>query len=116
MANRPEDCGVTEMAAHRIAQRYRGDDPSRLVDFLGDERQTRAFDEEVGMGELTEILIRAIEDSGLTRYEISKRSGVEEATLSRLVNRQRTNINLNTLEKLAEVLGITLAKKKRRRA
>lgn len=60
-------------------------------------------------------IIREIEASKLSRYEIAKRSGVSESTLSRLVNGQLAEIELTTAERLCEVLEITLGAKKRRK-
>jgi len=47
------------------------------------------------------------ESPGLSRYEIAKRSGVSEATLSRFVNGQQ-GLSTDTLDKLANVLGLEL--------
>jgi DNA-binding Xre family transcriptional regulator len=110
MANSAEDrsvSAVVEVAAHRIARRYRDEDPARLVDYLESKASP--------MGEFLDIIIRAIEESELSRYEIAKRSGVSQATLSRLVNRQIADLELKTVEALCEVLGITLSAKKRRK-
>ena len=60
---------------------------------------------------LSDQLRRIIADSGMSRYEISKRSGVPEATLSRFFNR-KTGLTTDTLDKLAPVLGIELVAKR----
>ena len=44
---------------------------------------------------------------GWTRYELSKRSGVGEATLSRLENTDR-DVTFRTAQLLAAALGVTL--------
>lgn len=54
-----------------------------------------------------EIVRRAITSSQLTRYQISKQTGVSQAALSRFVNGERS-ISLDTLEKLRDVLGLDL--------
>jgi transcriptional regulator with XRE-family HTH domain len=54
---------------------------------------------------LTDELKRAIRESGLSRYEISKRTGVNEAVLSRFMA-GKVNVNLATADALAESLGL----------
>jgi transcriptional regulator with XRE-family HTH domain len=53
------------------------------------------------------IVRRAINESGLSRYQISKQSGVPESVLSRFVSGKRS-ISLDTLEKLRAVLHLEL--------
>ena len=67
-----------------------------------------------------EALLKAIRESGLSRYEISKRTGIEQATLSLFV-RDRAGLTLGTIETLAGFLGLELrpghkAKAMKRRA
>ncbi|MBI1900489.1 MAG: helix-turn-helix transcriptional regulator [Planctomycetia bacterium] len=45
--------------------------------------------------------------SGLSRYEIWKRTGVDQATLSRFVNGERL-LSLDAVDKLAEALGLEI--------
>lgn len=54
---------------------------------------------------LADQLRAAIEAAEMTRYEISKQCGVEQAVLSKFVNGQRS-LNLETIERLAPVLGL----------
>lgn len=56
---------------------------------------------------VSEVVRRAIEESGVSRYELAKRSGVSQSVLSRFVAGDRS-INLETLDRLAEVLGIEI--------
>lgn len=49
----------------------------------------------------------AILDSGLTRYEIAKLSGVSQSALSRFIVDGRT-MKLDTMDVLAETLGWSL--------
>jgi transcriptional regulator with XRE-family HTH domain len=51
---------------------------------------------------------------GLSRYEIAKRSGVDEAALSRFVNGRR-GLTTDTLDRLAEVLDLELVSRRRRK-
>jgi transcriptional regulator with XRE-family HTH domain len=62
---------------------------------------------------ISDALRSAIAESGLTRYEISKRSGVPQSALSRFVKGERS-ISLETLDKLAEVLDVELLHMKRK--
>lgn len=52
-------------------------------------------------------LREAIKESGLTCYAISKRSGVAESALSRFMSGERS-LSLDTVERLADVLGAEL--------
>jgi hypothetical protein len=68
-----------------------------------------------GMSELfTEQLRRAIRESGMSRYAIWKGSGVDQATLSKFMS-GRHGLSLESVEKLVEVLGLTLTTQKKRR-
>jgi transcriptional regulator with XRE-family HTH domain len=51
------------------------------------------------------ILRRAILESGLSRYAISVRSGVDQATLSRFMA-GKSGLNLESVDKLVDVLGL----------
>jgi plasmid maintenance system antidote protein VapI len=53
------------------------------------------------------ILRRAILESGLSRYAISARSGVDQATLSRFIAGKR-GLNLDSVDKLVDVLGLEI--------
>jgi len=63
---------------------------------------------------VTKQMHRILAECGLSRYEIAKRSGVSEATLSRFVNRQQ-GLSTDTLDKLAEVLNLELTTKRPKR-
>ena len=58
-------------------------------------------------------LRRAIERAPITRYRLSKISGVAEGVLCRFVKGQRT-ITLTTAAKLADALGLELFEKENR--
>jgi transcriptional regulator with XRE-family HTH domain len=60
---------------------------------------------------VSEQLRNAIEQSGQTRYAISKGTGVSEAQLSKFIHRTRS-LDLTTVDKLATYLGLELTKKK----
>ena len=55
----------------------------------------------------TEQLQQAIEDSGLSRYRISQKSGVEQSALSRFLSGER-GLSTSSLDKLAELLDLEL--------
>ena len=61
-----------------------------------------------------EQLRRAIERSDLTRYEISKRTGVAQSILSRFVN-QGAGLSMDSINKLCECLGLRLVAEGRRK-
>ena len=56
---------------------------------------------------------RAVEESGLTRYEISKRTGIAQSILSRFVN-QGAGLSMESTDKLCECLGLRLVAEGRR--
>jgi transcriptional regulator with XRE-family HTH domain len=61
----------------------------------------------VYMGRLSDQIREAIEASGTTRYALAKQIGVPESTLSRFMAGKQ-GLTLATLDKLAEVLGLTI--------
>ena len=63
---------------------------------------------------LSDQLRQIIADCGMSRYEISKQSGVPEAALSRFVN-GKTGLTTDTLDRLAPTLGLELTVKRRRK-
>jgi transcriptional regulator with XRE-family HTH domain len=62
---------------------------------------------------LTDQLRQAIEDSGLTRYEIAKRTGIAESTLSRFVTGRRAGLSMQALDALGECLGLTIVSRRK---
>lgn len=59
-------------------------------------------------------LRRAIYNCGMTRYQIAKRTGISEATLSRFMSGQR-GLTLKAVDKLAVLLAWKLERKGRTR-
>ena len=59
-------------------------------------------------------LRRAINGCGMTRYQIAKRTGISEATLSRFMSGQR-GLTLKAVDKLAVLLAWKLERKGRTR-
>jgi transcriptional regulator with XRE-family HTH domain len=57
--------------------------------------------------ELADQLRQAIDDCGLTRYEIAKRTGIDQSALGKFYNGQR-GMNLKAAGKLCEYLGLRL--------
>ncbi len=55
----------------------------------------------------TEQMQKIITDCGLSRYEIAKRSGVQESSLSRFMS-GTTGVSTRTLDRLAALLSITV--------
>jgi DNA-binding Xre family transcriptional regulator len=63
------------------------------------------------MGEIIEKLIQEIERAearGVSRYQLSLRTGIPQSTLSRLMNRERESLKVETVEKLCGELGMRL--------
>lgn len=56
---------------------------------------------------LTDQLRQAIDESGLTRYRISKETGISEATLSKFYLGQR-GLSMEALNALGEFLELTI--------
>jgi len=50
----------------------------------------------------------------MTRYEISKQTGIAQSTLSKLVNGERAGISTESWDKLGECLGLRLVAEKPR--
>ena len=62
------------------------------------------------MNRMSQSVKRAIEECGLSRYAISKATGVFEGTLSRFMA-DKADMTLDTLDKLAGVIGVELVVK-----
>ncbi len=59
--------------------------------------------------------IRAAVDScGISRYQICKETGIDQAALSRFM--AGTGITTSTLDKLAKYLDLTIVKRRKRRS
>lgn len=58
---------------------------------------------------IADQLRRAMTESGYTRYELSKRTGIPQSTLSRFAN-GITDLNMTTANRLTEFLGFELRK------
>jgi transcriptional regulator with XRE-family HTH domain len=61
---------------------------------------------------LTDVLKTAIQQSGLTRYEIAKRTGVPPTSLMRFM-RGETSLRLDKADAITDCLGLELAKKRK---
>ena len=55
----------------------------------------------------TDQLRRIVESCGMTRYQLSKESGVDETTLCRFVHGERC-LSERNLDKLGEYLGLRI--------
>ena len=68
------------------------------------------------MADILDMTRKAIEQSGKTRYAISKETGISECQLSLLMKGTR-GLRFDTLERLLENLGleVTIQPKKRRK-
>jgi transcriptional regulator with XRE-family HTH domain len=64
------------------------------------------------------IILKAIEQSGMTQLELAARSGVPQATLSRFMSddpQVRRTLTLPVADKLCEALGLELVERRKRR-
>jgi transcriptional regulator with XRE-family HTH domain len=61
---------------------------------------------------VSEQLRHVIETCGKTRYRIAQDTGIDEATLSRIVNDAAYEPKAGTIDTLAKYLGLELRKKK----
>ena len=56
---------------------------------------------------LTDQLRQAIDDSGLTRYQIAKATGIDESALAKFYNGHR-GLSMDALNALGEYLQLTI--------
>lgn len=63
---------------------------------------------------MTDVLRRAILDSGLPLLRIARETGVQRASLSRFV-RGKNSLRLDLADKLAAYFGLTLSPTKKRK-
>ena len=62
---------------------------------------------------LSEQLRQAIRDCGESRYALSKRTGIDQSTLTRFMSGER-GLRLDVVDVLADVLGLELRPRKSR--
>ena len=67
------------------------------------------------MKPLSEQLRDAIEKAGITRYELSKITGVSQPTLSKFVLRQRPGLSFDAMDRVGLALGLVITKKPKER-
>jgi transcriptional regulator with XRE-family HTH domain len=63
------------------------------------------------MSTLSEQLRDAIQKAGVSRYEISKETGVSQSTLSKFVLGTRPGLSFDAMDRIVEYLGLVLVKK-----
>ena len=63
------------------------------------------------MRPLSEQLREAIEKSGMTRYELAKRTGVSQCSLSKFILRQRPGLSFDAMDRVGQELGLVIVKK-----
>lgn len=63
------------------------------------------------MPKLSEQLRNAIERAGVSRYEISKATGVSQATLSKFILGTRPGLSFDSMDRIGEYLGLVIVKK-----
>jgi len=65
--------------------------------------------------DIGDVLKKAIERAGVTRYVISKETGIEQSALSRFISGER-GLSMEAIGKLCEYLGLELRPKAKRKA
>jgi hypothetical protein len=63
------------------------------------------------MPKLSEQLRDAIEKAAVSRYEISKATGVSQSTLSKFVLGTRPGLSFDAMDRVGEYLGLEIVKK-----
>jgi transcriptional regulator with XRE-family HTH domain len=66
------------------------------------------------MAELLNMMRKAMETSGQSRYRISKETGIAESVLSRFMSGE-TALTVETVERLADYLGLEIVLSPKRR-
>ena len=66
------------------------------------------------MKPLSQQLREAIEKSPLSRYELSKKSGVSQSSLSKFVLGQRPGLSFDAMDRIGVVLELRLVQKQTR--
>ena len=62
----------------------------------------------------SEQLRQAIENSGLTRYQISKETGIHQSILGRFVHGEM-GLAMETIDRLCEFLGLSISQQRKQR-
>lgn len=65
------------------------------------------------MKKLSDQLREAIESAGVSRYSISKQTGVSETTLCRFVSGER-GISVDAMDAIGQYLGLSIVSQKKR--
>ena len=65
------------------------------------------------MKKLSDQLREAIEAAGVSRYSISKQTGVSETTLCRFVSGER-GISVDAMDAIGQYLGLSIVSQKKR--
>jgi transcriptional regulator with XRE-family HTH domain len=66
------------------------------------------------MGKIFDEIQKRLSAHTETLREIERQTGINVATLSRIANGTRTSVSLDTIERLADYLGLELRLRKRR--
>lgn len=62
---------------------------------------------------LSDQIRRSIETCGLTRYRISKETGIDQSNLSRFIHGE-VGLSMDSLDRLADLLDLNITTDKRR--
>lgn len=58
---------------------------------------------------LGQAINKLAEEKNITKYRISKNSGLPQATLSEIASGKNTNPTIDTIEKIAKGIGVTVS-------
>jgi len=67
------------------------------------------------MPKLSEQLRDAIKKAGVSRYEISKATGVSQSTLSKFVLKQRPGLSFDAMDRIGQYLGLVIVTQPKKR-
>ena len=68
--------------------------------------------------DLEQAIIKAIEDSGMNQPELAVKSGVEQSSISRLLEKdpdKRRSVTLPVADRLCKALGLKLIKERKQK-
>jgi len=75
-----------------------------------DNKASNVYDTEMAMRrpkKMADQIRQVIDDSGLTRYRISKETGIDESALAKFYNGHR-GLSMDALDRLSEYLGLRI--------
>ena len=56
-----------------------------------------------------ELITKAVSDKGWSKYKLCKEAGLAQSTLSDILTGKNTNPTIDTIEKIAKGIGVTVS-------